>query len=100
SGPGNQIDSRLVGGSNGLGCIAVIGNSTTGNSIRGNQVPGLAIDLGGTGALIANDSLGHNGPNLYQDYPVIEHAAINANGHLVVSYSVPAADISATYPLT
>src|SRR5262249_36305590 len=48
---------------------------------------------------VPNDSQGHAGPNLFQDYPVVQQAAISAAGDLVVSYSVPAADAAATYPL-
>lgn len=88
---------------NGLDGVAVVGSSTTGNYIRGNEITNnahLGIDLGGTGTPVPNDSLGHNGPNRYQDYPVIPNAAINASGDLMVSYAVPTADTSATYPLT
>jgi hypothetical protein len=95
AGAGNTIAFNVVGG------VVVQDTSTTGNAIRGNAIhdnTAIGIGLGGT-IFVANDSQGHAGPNLFQDYPVLEKATISVAGHLVVSYSVPAADTSATYPL-
>src|SRR5262249_30598849 len=45
------------------------GNAILGNPIYANAL--LGIDLGGSGANLPNDSLGHSGPNNYEDYPVL-----------------------------
>jgi hypothetical protein len=94
AGAGNTIAFNLAAG-------VSIQDTATGNSIRGNAIynnSAIGISLGGT-TFVANDSLGHAGPNLLQDYPVLQKATITSGGHLVVSYSVPAADTGATYPL-
>ena len=81
--------------------VAVMGTNSTGNSIEGNSIHNntpIGIGLGGT-TFVANDSQGHTGPNLFQDYPIVQSATISSNGDLVVGYSVPTADTSATYPL-
>jgi len=55
-------------------------------SIRGNSIDdngGLGIDLGGSGVPVPNDSLGHNGPNNFQDFPVLILAASNATNTAV-----------------
>jgi titin len=111
-GPGVLIENgaanNTVGGTgagntiafNGAG-VVVQDNGTIGDAIRGNSLhdnSAIGIGLDGT-TFVANDSQGHTGPNLFQDYPVLQKATINASGDLVVSCSVPAADTSATYPL-
>ena len=51
--------------------VQILGTGATGNSIRGNSIYGnakLGIDLGGDG-VTSNDSVGHTGPNLDQDFP-------------------------------
>ena len=72
AGAGNVIDDNSKG--------VVIGSSPTdtaihdailGNSIYGNT--NLGIDLGNDGVTL-NDSEGHSGPNLFQDFPVITEA--------------------------
>ncbi len=72
AGAGNVIDDNKTG--------VVIGSSPTdaaihdaisGNSIYGNTT--LGIDLGDDGVTL-NDSDGHSGPNLFQDFPVITNA--------------------------
>jgi Bacterial Ig-like domain (group 3) len=67
-----------------------IGNSatdnTTGDAILGNSIysnDGLGIDLGDNG-VVQNDSEGHTGPNLFQNFPVIT-AATSAGSYAVIS---------------
>jgi hypothetical protein len=94
SGAGNTIAFNTAG-------VVVQDNGTTADAIRGNAIydnTAIGIGLGGT-TFVANDSQGHAGPNMLQDYPIVQTALINSSGDLVVSYSVPAADASATYPL-
>jgi hypothetical protein len=94
AGAGNTIAFNTAG-------VVVQGTSTTANAIRGNAIhdnSAIGIGLGGT-TFVANDSQGHAGPNQFQDYPVLQKAVISIGSDLVVSYSVPAADSSATYPL-
>ncbi len=72
-------------------------DDATGNDVQANYILSnsylsnsyLGIDLGGDGPT-ANDSLGHTGPNLFQDYPVITSALIDPNGDLIVTYANPA----------
>jgi hypothetical protein len=51
------------------------GNAIRGNSINGNG--GLGIDLGDDGVTL-NDSVGHDGPNHFQNFPVI--ASVGSSG--------------------
>jgi hypothetical protein len=47
---------------------------STGNAIEENLIYGntkLGIDLGDTGAAVANNALGHAGPNDYQNFPLV-----------------------------
>jgi hypothetical protein len=56
------------------GGSGVVVESGTGNAMRGNAIfanGGLGIDLGNTGAPTLNDSKGHDGPNDYQNFPVL-----------------------------
>jgi hypothetical protein len=94
TGAGNVIAYNSF---DGVGVQNAPGVTIRGNSIYANNA--LGIDLGTTGTPVANDSLGHSGPNLFQDYPVLQSAMVNASGDLMVRYSVPAADTSSTYPL-
>ena len=60
--------------------VAVIGNTATGNAIIGNSIHDngvLGIDLGADG-VTPNGSLGHTGPNNFQNSPVLKSAAGNA----------------------
>jgi hypothetical protein len=66
AGAGNVIAFNAKG-------VVVVDNTSTGNAIEGNGIYGntaLGIDLGDDGVTL-NDSAGHNGPNLYQNYPVL-----------------------------
>jgi len=89
--PANTIGGTVAGAGNviafnaGAG-VAVTGSTATGNAIRGNLIysnTGLGIDLGGTGAIVTNDSQGHNGPNNYANYPVLN--SVTAGPTTVVS---------------
>src|SRR5262249_33841646 len=53
-------------------------NAILGNSIFSNSR--LGIDLGGSGVPVPNDSLGHVGPNNYQNFPVLSSASNSASG--------------------
>jgi len=61
-----------------------IDNAILANSIYSNAK--LGIDLGSDG-VTPNDSSGHSGPNLFQDYPVLS-AAINSQATTVISGSL------------
>ena len=70
-------------------------NSGTGNAIRGNSIysnaPGIGIDLGYDGVTL-NDSMGHDGPNQYQNFPVLlnasrDGAAVTVQGTLAAAPS-------------
>jgi len=72
----------------------VIGDSTTdsasGNAILGNSIFSnalLGIDLGNDG-ITQNDSQGHTGPNLFQDFPVLSTAEIGAGGGTTITGTV------------
>ena len=98
----NQGDGIDVGSS---ATDASTENALLGNAIYGNG--GLGIDLGSDG-VTENDSSGHTGPNLFQDFPVITSAVTTGgmttlNGtitetpnttYLLQCFSNPAADPS------
>ncbi len=96
---GNTIVSNTAAG------VAVLtapgpatGNVIAGNSIYGNGT--LGIDLGGTGATLANDPGDADaGPNNLQNYPVLVRAS-PVGGGLQIQYSVPTDPANASYPLT
>ena len=85
-GSGNRIGGSQAGAGN---VIAFnVGNGVTvqggtGNTIRGNSIysnvnsdpsyPGIGIDLGDNGVTL-NNSLSHNGPNFYQNFPILTGA--------------------------
>ena len=72
AGAGNVIDDNHTGVVIGSSPTdAAIHNAILGNSIYGNT--DLGIDLGNDGVTL-NDSSGHSGPNLFQDFPVITNA--------------------------
>src|SRR5208337_5647877 len=83
TGAGNII---AYNGGNGV----TIGNSptdaSTGDAVLGNAIYGnakLGIDLGDDGVTL-NDSNGHNGPNLFQDFPVLT-SAFPVNGTTLIA---------------
>ncbi len=56
-----------------VGYDSVTNQPSTGDSILGNSIYAnalLGIELG-TGGVVLNDSSGHTGPNLFQDFPVL-----------------------------
>ena len=76
-----------------LGDGVTIGNSaadpSTGDAVLGNVIygnAGLGIDLGHDG-VTPNDSSGHSGPNLFQNFPVLSSAFL-ANGGGVIAGSL------------
>jgi hypothetical protein len=73
SGQGNIIAYNMGPGI----VVGGTGNRIEGNAIYGNG--GLGIDLGGSGVPILNDSLGHAGPNNYQDFPVLTSAMVSGS---------------------
>jgi hypothetical protein len=66
-------------------------DASTGNAILGNAIYAnsqLGIDLGNDGVTL-NDSSGHTGPNLFQDFPVLS-SAILANGSTTITGTLSA----------
>ena len=61
---------------------AAVDNTIMGNSIFGNTK--LGIDVGNDG-LTLNDSRGHSGPNLFQDFPDLSAAEINSTGGIQIN---------------
>ena len=59
-----------------------VGDAVLGNSIFSND--GLGIDLAGDGVTL-DDSVGHSGPNNYQNFPVITAASVDSDGYLDIS---------------
>jgi hypothetical protein len=64
--------TNATAGHSGVLIWSGVGNAITQNSIFSNAF--LGIDLGRNGVTL-NDSLGHAGPNNYQDFPVLTSAA-------------------------
>jgi parallel beta-helix repeat protein len=59
---------------------------TSGNSILGNEIydnAGLGIDLGDSGSFLTNDSQGHNGPNDFEDFPVLTQLSNSSDSNTV-----------------
>ncbi len=80
-----------------------VNDASTGNSIRGNSmfdngVLGISLERG----VRQPDQPGapDSGPNNLQVYPTIVNVHIDANGNLVLSYSVNDPTADSTYPLT
>jgi hypothetical protein len=71
-------------GGTGVDILSGTGNSVLGNTIYANGR--LGIDLGGDGVTL-NDSQGHNGPNLLEDFPVIT-SAVTSNAVTTIAGSV------------
>jgi len=91
-GDGNSIASNTLANSGDAG-VAVYGG--TGNTIRFNSIyangavfNGICIDLNDDGPTL-NDSVGHVGPNNYQNFPVIA-AAISSAGSISIDGSLSA----------
>jgi CSLREA domain-containing protein len=87
---GNTIGGTVLGAGNtlafnGTGGVAITGAASTGNGILGNAIfanSGLGIDLASDG-VTPNDSLGHIGPNNFQDFPVLT-SVVTLNGTTTV----------------
>ena len=98
-GAGNTVGGTAAGQANtiaynSLSGVHVTGGSATANSLRGNSIYAngkLAIDLGGSGTPLVNDSLRHSGPNNYRDYPLITSVVTS-----VQSGGAPLTTITAT----
>ncbi len=76
SGAGNTIAYNLGNGvtvGSGNRDTGSVGNEIEGNSITANT--GLGISLAGGTTPITNDSLGHSGPNDFQDFPTLTSVA-------------------------
>jgi parallel beta-helix repeat protein len=83
AGAGNVI---AYNGGNGVLIGASTTDTTTGNSVLQNAIfanAKLGIDLGADG-VTQNDSAGHSGPNLFQDYPALSSVA-TANGMTTIT---------------
>ncbi|MDB5310735.1 MAG: repeat-containing protein, partial [Gemmataceae bacterium] len=79
---GNGIYAGLFPGDANSGLVPGTGNAFLSNTIYGNR--GLGIDLGPNSGVVLNDSLGHSGPNNYQNYPVLT-SALTTSGTLAVT---------------
>ncbi len=83
SGAGNTIAFNASGGVT-VGRDAT--DAATGDPILENAIysnTGLGIDLGNDGVTL-NDSSGHSGPNLFQDFPVLS-SVLTANGTTTIN---------------
>ena len=78
AGAGNTI---AFNGDTGVAVWYGTGNAILGNSIFSNAA--LGIDLGHDG-VTPNDSRGHAGPNLFQDYPVLTSAVASSASTAIV----------------
>jgi hypothetical protein len=77
AGAGNVI---AYNASAGVDVLTGVGNVIRGNSMFGNAA--LGIDLGGDGVTL-NDSAGHAGANLFQNFPVLSAATASATSTMV-----------------
>jgi titin len=103
AGTGNIIansgaDGVLIGSdpNNGFNTPAGTGNAVLRNSIFANAQ--LGIDLGPHDGITLNDSAGHNGPNNFQNFPVLTQAFVSGN-FLVVVGTLSSAPTSSTFRL-
>ena len=78
AGSGNVIAFNT---SDGVTVVSGTGNAILSNAIFANG--GLGIDLG-TDGVTPNDSLGHNGPNNYQNFPILT-AVVTSGGTTTLS---------------
>ncbi len=94
---GNAIGGTITGAGNliafnGANGVTVGSNDTdasTSNAVMGNSIYAngkLGIDLGNDGVTL-NNSEGHSGPNLFQDFPLLS-SAITANGTTTITGSL------------
>ena len=77
AGAGNLI---AFNASAGVDVLSGVGNAIRGNSMLGNAA--LGIDLGGDGVTL-NDSNGHAGANLLQNFPVLSSATASTSSTMV-----------------
>ncbi len=80
---------------NGITIGASAPDKSTGDAIRENSIfanSRLGIDLGDNGVTL-NDSSGHSGPNLFQDFPVLS-SAITSNGITAISGTLSGAALT------
>ena len=87
----NTIGGTVSAAANNIGGNVVVGSSKTdtceGDAILGNQIEG-SIDLGDDGVTL-NDSSGHSGPNLFQNFPVLSSST--SSGVVQITGSLSAA---------
>src|SRR5262249_32713509 len=82
---GNTVGGTAPGAGNAIAYtrqgVVVAGVGTLGNAILGNSLfanGGLGIDLGDDG-VTPNDAAGHNGPNHFQNFPILTQVVANGN---------------------
>jgi hypothetical protein len=108
---GNQIGTVNAGEGNTIAYNTAAGvalyatdpleESGVSNAIRGNSIhdnSSIGIDLGEQGQLLGptpNDSAGHTGPNLYQNFPVLQPAV--RHGSVVTLHGTLTAEPNAQY---
>jgi parallel beta-helix repeat protein len=93
SGAGNTI---AFNGGNGVTIGTSPTDASTGDEVLGNAIyanANLGIDLGNDG-VTKNDSEGHAGPNLFQDFPVLTSAS-SQNGTTTITGSIAGAPSTA-----
>ena len=107
----NNAQNNVIGGEmagqantiayNGGNGVTVVGDLSAGNAILGNSIDAnskLGIDLGDDGVTL-NDSSGHAGPNLFQDFPVLSAAEASESGTVITGALSGAPDTSYTVEL-
>ena len=93
----NTIGGTAAGSGNIIAFNSAVGvqvgtnatDTTTGDAIEGNSIFAngtLGISLGGT-SVVSNDSQGHSGPNLFQDFPVVS-SVLTSGGTTLISGSI------------
>ncbi|MDA1049118.1 MAG: right-handed parallel beta-helix repeat-containing protein [Planctomycetota bacterium] len=78
----NRIEGNVISNNPGAG-VAVLGDTSTGNSIRRNSIHsnvGLGIDLGDDGVSLNDPSDSDSGPNDLQNFPVISSVRSRPGG--------------------
>ena len=80
AGAGNTI---AYNGGNAVTIGETATDASTGNAVLGNSIfsnTGLGIDLGNNSGVTLNNSLGHTGPNNYQNFPVLTSVTPGTSG--------------------
>jgi hypothetical protein len=86
---GNAVGGTAAGDGNVIAYnrkgVVITGSGTTGNRISGNAIfanAGPGIDLGDDG-ITRNDDAGHNGPNNFQNFPILTRVTASGGSRTV-----------------